>query len=69
LRETLTRNFENVHFVSPKYCTDNGAMIANYALRTFHEALPFPECLKLDARNQYVSKSQKLVDQRKSKGT
>lgn len=67
LRETLTKKFNNVHFVAPKFCTDNGAMIANYALRTFHEALPFPECLKLDARNQYVSKSQKLVDQRKAK--
>lgn len=67
LRETLTKKFSSVHFVAPKFCTDNGAMIANYALRTFRDAIAFPECLKLDARNQYVSKAQKLVDQRKQK--
>jgi N6-L-threonylcarbamoyladenine synthase len=67
LRESLAQKFDNVNFVSPKFCTDNGAMIANYALRTFSEALPFPECLKLDARNQYVSKSQKLDNVRKQK--
>lgn len=68
LRKTLNAKFSNVHFVAPKYCTDNGAMIANYAFRTYHEALPFPECLLLDARNQYVSKSQKLEQQRKQQG-
>jgi hypothetical protein len=42
-------------------------MIANYALRTFNEAIPFPECLLLDARNQFVSKAKKLEVQRKQK--
>jgi N6-L-threonylcarbamoyladenine synthase len=67
LRSTLNKNFKNVHFVAPKYCTDNGAMIAHYALRTYHEALPFPDCLLLDARGQFVSKAQKLQNQRKVK--
>ena len=67
LRKTLNKNFSNVHFVAPKYCTDNGAMIAHYALRTYHQALPFPDCLLLDAKGQFVSKAQKLQTQRKVK--
>ena len=64
LRTTLEKNYSNVHFVTPKFCTDNGAMIANYALRTFHQAISFPECLALDARGQFVSKKTKLENQR-----
>jgi N6-L-threonylcarbamoyladenine synthase len=64
LRKKLNATFPYVHFVTPKYCTDNGAMIANYALPTYADALPFPDCLLLDARGQYVSKAQKLKDQR-----
>lgn len=64
LRRTLEKNYKDVHFVKPKYCTDNGAMIANYALRTYHNAIAFPECLKLDARGQFVSKKDKLQAQR-----
>lgn len=67
LRNTINKNFSNVHFVSPKFCTDNGAMIANYALRTFDFAIPFPDCLLLDARGQFVSKSEKLQNQRVKK--
>jgi N6-L-threonylcarbamoyladenine synthase len=65
LRQTLTKNFKDVHFVAPNFCTDNGAMIANYALRTFNQAIAYPESLKLDARGQFVSKKDKLNDQRK----
>lgn len=65
LREVLSREHKNVHFVAPKFCTDNGAMIANYALRTFHQSISFPECLGLDARGQFVSKKDKLDQQRK----
>ena len=65
LRRNLHKNFSNVHFVAPKFCTDNGAMIANYALRTFHHAISFPECLALDARGQFVSKKNKLESLRK----
>ncbi|MFA6238207.1 MAG: tRNA (adenosine(37)-N6)-threonylcarbamoyltransferase complex transferase subunit TsaD [Bacteriovorax sp.] len=57
LRKTLNAKYSDVHFVAPKYCTDNGAMIANYAFRTYSDALPFPDCLLLDARGQYVSKA------------
>ncbi len=66
LRSTLSREFKNVHFVAPKYCTDNGAMIANYGLRTFNHAISFPDCMALDARGQFVSKKDKLSDQRKA---
>jgi N6-L-threonylcarbamoyladenine synthase len=65
LREILNDNYKDVHFVAPKFCTDNGAMIANYALRTFAHGIPFPECLSLDARGQFVSKKEKLDQQRK----
>jgi N6-L-threonylcarbamoyladenine synthase len=67
LRACLADKFSDVHFVAPKYCTDNGAMIANYALRTFSDAISFPECLLLDAKNQFVSKAKKLEAQRKLK--
>lgn len=57
LRAILTKNFSNVSFVKPSFCTDNGAMIANYALRTFDtNQVPFPNCLELDARNRFISK-------------
>lgn len=65
LRSVLSQEHDNVHFVAPKFCTDNGAMIANYALRSFNEAIPFPECLGLDAKGQFVSKKDKLDQQRK----
>ncbi len=64
LRRALERNYKDVNFVAPKFCTDNGAMIANYALRTYHHAISFPECLALDARGQFVSKKEKLQSQR-----
>lgn len=64
LRKTLEKNYQNVNFVVPRFCTDNGAMIANYALRTYNSAIPFPECLKLDARGQFISKQDKLKQQR-----
>lgn len=68
LREVLQNQYKDrVHFVQTKYCTDNGAMIANYALRTFSSAISFPECLSLDPKNQYVSKEKKLSEQRKAK--
>ena len=65
LRNKLKNNYEHVHFVEPRFCTDNGAMIANYALRTYYHSLSFPDCLSLDARGQFVSKKEKLEKQRK----
>lgn len=59
LRKVLTETYKNVSFVLPRYCTDNGAMIANYALRTFEEnQIPFPECLGIDAKGRYLKKSE-----------
>jgi len=64
LRFEISRDFKDAHFVAPKFCTDNGAMIANLALRTFDQAIPFPECLAIDARGQFVSKKEKLDRER-----
>jgi N6-L-threonylcarbamoyladenine synthase len=57
LRKCLAKEFSDVHFVAPKYCTDNGAMVANYALRTFENAFNFPECLGIDARGNFLQKN------------
>ncbi len=57
LRAELTKEFNDVNFVAPEFCTDNGAMVANYALRIFNESIPFPECLAIDARGQFMSKT------------
>ncbi len=56
LREKLLKRFSQVHFVPPKYCTDNGTMIANYALLAKDTAIPFPECLKIDSKGSIFSK-------------
>lgn len=59
LRAELHKKFKDVHFVLPKYCTDNAAMIANYALRVKDEwTIPFPECLMLDAHSRMLSKDE-----------
>ncbi|EQC47392.1 tRNA (adenosine(37)-N6)-threonylcarbamoyltransferase complex transferase subunit TsaD [Bacteriovorax sp. Seq25_V] len=57
LRSALNESFQNVHFVEPKFCTDNGAMIANYALRIQGDAIEYPETLNLDARSRFISKN------------
>lgn len=64
LRFQLGNKFSHCSFVHPKYCTDNGAMIANYALRNYSQAIAFPECLKLDAQNRFVNKAANLKQQR-----
>jgi len=56
LRAEIKSHFPQVHIVHPKYCTDNGAMIANYASRTIKNQFPFPESLKLDARSRFIKK-------------
>ena len=50
--------FKNVFCVEPKFCTDNGAMIANMALRTIEQQVNFPECLNLDATSTNINKKQ-----------
>ena len=54
LRSVLTENYEHFYCVKPAYCTDNGAMIANYAARTPENCVPYPKCLKLDAKSRFV---------------
>jgi len=56
LREVLQQNFENVYLVRPQFCTDNGAMIANYASRTPENKISFPDCLSIDAKNRFINK-------------
>lgn len=56
LRTSLKKRFKDVRLVEPKYCTDNAAMIANWAARTPEMAVSFPECLSMDARSRSVEK-------------
>lgn len=56
LRSEFSTRFKSVHFVAPKYCTDNAAMIAHWALRNPSARVAFPECLELDARSRLVEK-------------
>lgn len=60
LREVMKKEHGVVHIVAPKYCTDNAGMIANYALRTMEEkAIPFPDCLMIDAFGKFLSQEEK----------
>ncbi len=56
LREVMQTTFKHVHFVSPRFCTDNAGMIANWASRVPHVTSLFPECLSLDAQSRFVEK-------------
>jgi len=56
LRNIMQSRFKNVHVVKPSYCTDNAAMVANWALRVPELSIPFPECLGLDAKSRFVEK-------------
>jgi len=67
LRSQLSHMDQNILFVAPRFCTDNGAMVANLGLRSYASRIHFPECLNLDAKNLLVSKEQKLVDMKNKK--
>ncbi len=56
LRKHFKEKFKSVYFVEPQFCTDNAAMIANYALLNANEATPFPQCLTIDARSRFLDK-------------
>lgn len=60
LRKIFQDHFREVYFVRPSFCTDNGAMIANYALRTYTHAIPFSKCLYLDAKGKFIKKKTKI---------
>lgn len=57
LRSELIDKFQDVHFVAPKYCTDNAAMVANYAARISDQAIDYPACLEMDAKSRYINKN------------
>lgn len=56
LRAGFQKKFPEVYFVEPRYCSDNAAMIANWALRTPEALVAFPECLGLDAKSRLLEK-------------
>jgi N6-L-threonylcarbamoyladenine synthase len=56
LREVFREEFKNVHVVKAMYCTDNAAMIANWAARVPENVVSFPECLNLDGKPRYLDK-------------
>ncbi len=58
LRRTMQATYKNVLTVPPKYCTDNAAMIAHYALRTMgNNLIDFPKCLEVDAKGRFINKN------------
>ena len=59
LRQHLRQKFgPQLYFVPPRFCTDNGAMIAHLGLRNFPQRIPFPRCLAaLDAQGKFISKA------------
>lgn len=56
LRQGLTAKYKDTIFVEPRFCTDNGAMVANLALRNKDKAIAFPTCLNVDARGRYIER-------------
>lgn len=56
LRTLMDQHFKNVHFVSPKFCTDNAGMIAHWAALNPELRIPFPDCLEIDALSKVVEK-------------
>ncbi len=56
LKAVMKEQFKNVHVVHPQFCTDNAAMIANWAARVPQLAKSFPECLDIDAQSRFVEK-------------
>jgi N6-L-threonylcarbamoyladenine synthase len=56
IRRRFKDKYKSAIFVKPEFCTDNGAMIANYALRTFDQKIDFPESLSLDSRGRFLDK-------------
>jgi N6-L-threonylcarbamoyladenine synthase len=58
LRLQFGQKYPRSVFVAPEFCTDNAAMIANFGLRNLKSAIPFPECLSIDARGRYIKKEE-----------
>ncbi len=58
LRKRLQAKYKESFFVAPKYCTDNGAMVANLAHLDQENILPFPLCLNIDAQSRWINKAE-----------
>jgi N6-L-threonylcarbamoyladenine synthase len=58
LRLQFNAKYPQTVFVDPEFCTDNAAMIANFGLRNLESAIPFPECLSIDARGRFIQKKE-----------
>lgn len=59
IRAELTQKYSQhhpVHFVKPQFCTDNGAMIANFARLNPSLQIEYPSSLELDARGRFIDK-------------
>ena len=52
------------YFVAPPYCTDNSAMVANYAWQTPQQAVAYPACLSLEAFGRFIAKGVGAADGR-----
>lgn len=48
-------------FVKPEFCTDNGAMIANYGMINADLAIAYPQNMNLDARGRFIQKDTGVV--------
>ncbi len=58
IRESLRNKYQRTYFVSPQFCTDNAAMIANYARLISEEKVAYPKCLELDAKSRFYEKEE-----------
>lgn len=56
IRDAYAQKYPGTKFVSPEFCMDNGAMIANFARLNPELAIPFPDCLAMDARGKFIDK-------------
>lgn len=56
IRQTLSQSYQNVSFVKPEFCTDNGAMVANYGRINFKQRICYPESLAIDAKGRFIQK-------------
>lgn len=56
IRTQFVKKYPNTVCVERKFCTDNGAMIANYGRLNTQLAVNYPECLELDAKSRFIDK-------------
>lgn len=59
IRNLFLKKYPKTVCVEREFCTDNGAMIANFGRLNTHLAIPYPQCLELDAKSRFINKVQK----------